>query len=870
MIEEETFPDTWEDQVALSALASLAATFLAHGYPEEAEFVSDTISSYILYEGTRIDSGSRRKLVMAAHASKLALYVTHQISWDRKHTRYGQTNNPFSIPLYLTSLAAYGRFEDGVGNLEQNQGLPAMANNPDLSAACYYLMTTRNNPTSSQQPIFASVQQKLAAEMEIHPELTPLFVSRVESLLRMSSLAALCEVAYKETLSQEPRLILNPNFLRHFTQTILQQNLSQFSVKILDPIAIVISTLLHIGNWSSYRDPLITKLLTVALQRSNSSWSFANLAVERIQHSLKEESSGEQSECLQLCHRLTAEQNTLFQRSREAKIQSAEKGYLGLLRNVLEGDRDLNAVPRVYSATPCAWASRALNYLEDGDGNNLLHSTARSGFLVAHKMTVELLGTVKAKPPLAALNNEGLAPIHIACKNRGHRNILMLCLYGGGDVNQADAFGRTALHYCFPEQHEMNEYLPALEEFIEKHGLLLTLPVNAGCVWGTMYNQGKKIDNRTYMLRALVRQLYCRGGSITVQDRQGLTPAHLAAKNGWGINSDLFFIGNGVKAEEESEECLRLKDQNGNSVLAMMRMNGDTEGERIISAEMRKRLMDTSVERNPQREVKPPPQNIVGSTLGGVSDHRPTASGSSDNTQQQNFNSPQHHPPSPWRQSPSTPAQISPTRPRTSGSGSQQQSGHLPNSQAPPFHQRNPSAQSGAQPSSHHQTSPSGQSVPPSPQIPRFTPSPQPATQPSSHHRATSSGTSLSPSPLPHRFSPRQTPHQPTLNPSPTHTPYSSSSHPTPNDYHQHSPSPALISHPPSSSQQPAQSYNPNIYRPPASSSHFQQQGQFSASNGRIYQPPMSQEQPQYPPGSPLVKKETMGSKFFNKLKKRL
>jgi hypothetical protein len=607
MLEEEDFPDTWEDQIALSSLASLLTTFMSKGYHKEGEMVSDSISSYTLYETTKFDSGSHWKLIMAASADQLALFVEQQLPWSKPGAEDKNVSGPFSPAFYLNSSMAYCQFEGHMGGAKPPEVLPEFSTLSDFAAASYFFLTAarRRDPQELQSSLFINILRQLSTSVSMIAELTPTLIVRVETLLKISSLAVLCEAAFTETLSAESRILLSGNFIRRLSGSILQSELMNVDVHFLEPVANAISAIIRLGNWPAYRDPLIIKLLSLPVAKTMDYWGFVNLAVEREHMRIGVNAAdpiGKMEEvCVKACQNLMAEQNPHFQTARkELALLAVERGYIGLLRKLLEAD-DLRSPPRTDKPRPSAAAGHLIYSITDKGGNNLLHLSARRGFLPVHKMIVESLGTVRSKSALSSLNYDGLAPLHIACLRRGDIDIMLLCLYAGGDLNQLSSTGRTALHYCFPEKEKINEYLPGLEDFVQKHKLLITMPVRPASVHG-LYNEDKKIENRTFMLRGIIRQLYCRGGKLTIQDHSGATPAHLAARNGWGINTDLLFIKSGAEAEKELEQCLRLRDNDNNSILATMRISGDIDGEKIISTEMRKRCMDTSPDKHPQTE----------------------------------------------------------------------------------------------------------------------------------------------------------------------------------------------------------------------------------------------------------------------------
>jgi hypothetical protein len=143
-------------------------------------------------------------------------------------------------------------------------------------------------------------------------EISQSLVFRVETFFKISSLAALCEQACTEELTVEPRMLLSGQFIKHLTSNILQCNLQHIEVRFLEPLANAISEILRLGKWSV-----------------------------------------ELSECSKLCQKLIHDYSQNFQAGKiNVAIRSVERGHLGLLRKLLEGD-DLHSQPRVYAPKPC-------------------------------------------------------------------------------------------------------------------------------------------------------------------------------------------------------------------------------------------------------------------------------------------------------------------------------------------------------------------------------------------------------------------------------------------------------------------------------------------------------------------------------------
>jgi hypothetical protein len=620
-LDENTYPKSWEDRVAIASLSYLLVAFISDGHAKEAEYVSDAISTFALYGSLKSESGSQKKIFLATSANRLAHSVRNREPWSEPGQQSAIPRN-FSSDFFLNSLLAYGQFEARSENLDPVDPLGQLTTMSEITAGAHFLLDTakRRNQQEIESSLFQSILRQLSTRVGSDNTLNPATLARLESLMRLSSLAALCEAAFVEALCDKPRILLTGHFIRHLSSTLIETELSLVDNHILEPIANAISTMIRLGKWSRFRDSLIVKLLSRSISMTSGVWGLINLAVERQRMQLmlptNNDSDVDSSHCITLCLGIVGNNDARFiSNFSEIAQLSVERGYLGLLRKLLEGD-DLKSPPRTHPPQPCAPATRLLATVIDGLGNNLLHISSRRAFIPVQKLLVECLGTVESRPSLSKHNSSGLTPLQVACLRRPDIDIVLLLLYAGADVNQRSATGRTALHYCFPSKSEVHNYLPGLEDFVQAYSLLVTIPMEHPRLQSA-YTDTSQTNNPTLTIRAIIRQLYIRGANLSIKDRWGAAPAHLAAANGWGSNIDIFFLGSGEDVESMTRECLTVRDLNNNTVLALMRISGDSEGEAIIAEEMKKRNMDTSIIANPQNNTPiaetpgPPPFQIM-------------------------------------------------------------------------------------------------------------------------------------------------------------------------------------------------------------------------------------------------------------------
>jgi hypothetical protein len=139
---------------------------------------------------------------------------------------------------------------------------------------------------------------------------------------------------------------------------------------------------------------------------------------------------------------------------------------------------------------------------------------------------------------------------------------------------------------------------------ISDHALPTIAPLDMPQTYG-IDGRGNAIDPRAYDFRVIVKELLCCNADMSIPDQDGMTPLHMAAKEGWGDNLDLFFLHDQDRASRLQRTCLGICDDAGLTVLDHARMTGIGDvvngGEDIIVSEMRKRAMEI-----PPKPPQPP------------------------------------------------------------------------------------------------------------------------------------------------------------------------------------------------------------------------------------------------------------------------
>ncbi|KAH0563023.1 hypothetical protein GP486_002410 [Trichoglossum hirsutum] len=585
ILKEDNFPTAPEDQVALASLASLLHALVVAGYTHEAAIVTDVISNFILCEAVSGEDGSFRKAAIATEAEKLGARI------HRMHEAYedGHTNelpdDLRSEGAMLLGLMAFG--DSAKGEPRPPGDLQTLS---DYAAGAYYFLTVlrRGDSSEMEEPRCRILLRQLWELLNAPPEITQQSIGRMESILELATLAALCDAATTQALRGFKGLTHNGSLIRHVHGVLLNTSLVGVSQKILGPIANFLAICIHMDSWSLSRDDSIIQLINAGSTKAEEIWSLINLAVERhrLENRLPTHDSPHPdiiSVCEAFLERHTRAWST---QSSEILALSIQNGFFRLLWKYLCGEA-------LTTGTQAAIGARSRQGNFESNGETVLHQVARLGFPYIMKMIIECFGMVHSKDIVNRPNNQGQTPLHLACMHRAPKEIFRLLVILGADVNTRCHQGRTALHYCFPNQGALPSVYEDVISMISEHSLPTITPLDRPQV----YTQGacKPVEPRVYDFRVIISQLLSRHADMSITDHEAMTPLHTAAKYGWGDNLDIFFRLEGGNAERLQSTCLRLRDNAGLTILNHTRKSeikeGMDRGEDIITGEMSKRGM---------------------------------------------------------------------------------------------------------------------------------------------------------------------------------------------------------------------------------------------------------------------------------------
>lgn len=586
VLKGDGFPNTAEDQVSLSSLASLLHTLVVAGYACESVIVTDIISNFILSEAASEDGGGFRKVAIATEAEKLAAKVrhTHQI---REAGHYGDIQDDSqSAGAFLLDSMAFGS-----NKTVTQRPLCQLQTLSDIAAAAYYCLAIlrRGDHAEINSPSCGALLRQLAVLVDTHPDITQLSISRMESILELATVAALCEAASAQALRAYKGLSHNSSCIRHIYKVLLDTDLVNVSLKILSPIANFLAFSIHVDNWSAWRDDAIVRLLNEGSTRPGEMWSFVNLALERqsLEDRLSSDSKLSHSDVMAVCEAfLGIHARAWSAQSAEIISFSAENGYFELLKKYLSGD----------PLTPGSQATvRGLSNMgKFGDnGETVFHQCARLGFPYVLKAFIGCIPLARTKELVNYPNSQGQTPLHLACMYRAPKELFRLLYCFGADINTRCHQGRTALHYCFPDQSVLPAIYDKVINLASEHSLITITPLDKPQIF--VQGACKPVEPRVSAIEEMVNKLLGRRADMCITDNEGMSPLHTAAKNGWGDNLGLFFRLEGENWESQQRTCLKLRDNANSTLLDYTRRSeireGMNRGEDLITEEMSKRGM---------------------------------------------------------------------------------------------------------------------------------------------------------------------------------------------------------------------------------------------------------------------------------------
>jgi hypothetical protein len=582
ILKQNRFPDSPEDMVALTSLASLLQSLSVAGYARESLTVSDILTNYIIYE-SESDSetdGSFRKLCISAEAELLSSSVLG------RHNAYAQDAET-AIPKDLRSEAAVlnglGAYGDQLkGGYRRPRPLETIFDY--VSAAYYCLIQLRErDPLQLDQPTFVMRFQELCSVSPLPQISDSTIIEKMEEVLRLCTVAALCSAATVQLLRGVKGLSYNGSFIRHVHNILSSVPTRGNSNIIIQPIASMFALLMETNNWTPFRDSAILALLKIE-SPSESNWSLINLALKRLElANAMDVDTPDSNNILSKCTAFLHLHDEIWRaKSQEMIVPSVQNGWFTLIRKSL-------CAEELVSNALLSESSDFMKHAASG-----FRSAAQRGYPYVMKKMLESLGINFCKQLVNQPNEQGLTAVHLACKHRAPKEVFQLLRILIGDVNSQCHIGRTPLHYCFPDQKAVPSLYQSILDLTSEFSLPTTAPLEQPMAYGGHAN-GRRVDPRTADFRVIINLLICRNADISLQDHTGMTPLHNAAKEGWGDNLDIFFIHNHGDLSRLQKECLTIRDYRDCTALDYTRMAGDRgviQGrEDIIVAEMTKRAI---------------------------------------------------------------------------------------------------------------------------------------------------------------------------------------------------------------------------------------------------------------------------------------
>jgi hypothetical protein len=577
ILKTNRFPGSPEDMVALASLASLLRALNVAGYARESLTIGDILTNYILYESDVDSDGSFRKLCVAAKAELLSSSI---LSRQNIYTQGGEYPIPEDLRSEAAVLNGLGAFGDQLPGEYRRPG--PLQTIFDYVSAAYYCLTLLRERGALQldQPTFAMHFQELCFVSELPQISNSTVVEKMEELLRLTTVAALCDAATVQLLRGVKSLSYSGSFIKHVHDVLLTIPIRRNSKIIIDPIASMLALSMETKNWSPTRDSAIFALLQAG-DPGNDNWSLVNLAMSRLQmansiDSNSPDSNNTLSKCAAFLNMYAKAWQT---KALEMIVPCVQNGWFPLIRKSL-------CAEELISDAHLSGSADIMKQAEIG-----FRSAAQAGYPYVLNKMLECLGINFCKRLANQPNEQGLTAVHLACKHRAPKKVFRLLHILNGDVNSKCHSGRTPLSYCFPDQNALPSLYQSTLDLISEFSLPTTAPLDKPRAYGG-HGNGRSIDPRTADFRVIINHLVCRNADISIQDHSGMTALHIAAKEGWGDNLDVFFMHSHGDMNRLQMQCLTIRDYSERTVLDYSRMAGDRgviQGrEDVIAAEMTK------------------------------------------------------------------------------------------------------------------------------------------------------------------------------------------------------------------------------------------------------------------------------------------
>jgi hypothetical protein len=577
------FPTSPEDLVALASLSSLMRALSIAGYSFESLIVSDIITNYILYESASENEGSFRKLGIAFEAERLASVILAKHKAYVDGNKYPLPDDVHSEAALIYGVAAY----DDPGHRENRQTGQLLTIFDYVAAIYYCLQILREGDKSKlDEPRMFKYMKQFSFVLDT-PQITdPLIVDKLNEILEVGAISAMCEAASVQLLRNVKSLAYNGSFIRQIKHVVREIDLQGMDEILVEPIANMYA--LWMENKVRYEDiddGIATILMAAPHNTSlNNSWALVNLAVKRTIWAKPEDfkdldDSDVVSRCLKLRISRAGDWNS---KHIELLVPAVQRGWFGLAEKGLSS-RELNSSKQF---------EKDDNFIYRADV--ALKEAVKAGYPFVMKKFLEGMSVELWKNRISIPDSQGLTPYHLACKHRAPKEVFRLIQVLTTEKNHKDNNGRTPLSYCFPKQDEVPPVYQSVVDMITEFSLPTITPTDKPKAYGGHYRGNpKRVDPRTESFRLILDQLLCRNANPILEDDSGMTPAHRAAKEGWGDNLDVFFMYKHGEFPRWTDEMLNMLDNENRSILDYARLagnRGDIQGrEDIVEDEMEKR-----------------------------------------------------------------------------------------------------------------------------------------------------------------------------------------------------------------------------------------------------------------------------------------
>lgn len=325
-------------------------------------------------------------------------------------------------------------FGDGsAGGPRASGSLQTMSN---YATATYYVLSAlrRGDKSQLEEARFRNISRQLSSATSLPSHMVQQFSAKLEALLELAALGALCEAGNVQYLRGIKGRTYNGSLIKRVDRVLPSTSLKGFGSRLIEPLSSMLSLSFYSTNWSSFRDNAIITLLDGASIGGDDNWSLFNLAVERYRRGQGgAQENGHNSEILSVCKTfLDGHEGAWATEAPELLETCVRNGWFGLLSRWLRSE----------SLTGGSTISLGNDFANKEE--RAIRQAVQSGFPYIMKIIVESLGMERCKNFVNRANSQGQTALHLACKHRAPKEVFGFFTF----------LGHTSTHNVTLDEHQ--------------------------------------------------------------------------------------------------------------------------------------------------------------------------------------------------------------------------------------------------------------------------------------------------------------------------------------------------------------------------------------------------------------------------------